>query len=155
MKIEAHISRFLRAERGASLVELAVVLPLLLLLLMGAVDFGRAFYLSMEVSGAAESGAEYGSLNPTDFTGMVGAAQAGAPNVANLAVATPGYGCECADGTAFSSNCSTVPSCPTNNLVYRVTVKTSANYTPLFPWPKIPSSMLLSDSVTMRAGSNQ
>ena len=154
MKILAPISKLVRAERGASLVELALVLPILFLLLMGAVDYGRAFYLAMEVSGAAQAGAEYGSLYPTDSTGMVSAAQADAPNVSNLSVATPAYGCECADGTAYSTNCTTMPSCPSNNIVYRVTVATSATYAPLFPWPNIPSSMFLSSSATMRAGSN-
>ncbi len=46
-------SGFLQAEQGASLVELALVLPILFLILMGAVDFGRAYYLAMEVAGAA------------------------------------------------------------------------------------------------------
>ena len=145
---------FAEAEAGASLVELALVLPVLLLLLMGAVDFGRAFYLAMEVAGAAQAGAEFGSQNPTDTAGISSAATTDAPDVAGLTVATPTYGCECADGTGYSSNCGTAPSCPANNVVYPVTVKVTAPYTPWFPWPRIPASITLSNSATMRAGSN-
>lgn len=134
--------------------ELAMVLPLLMLLLMGAVDFGRAFYLAMEISGAAQAGAEYGTQNPTDTLGMSAAAQYDAPDVPNLVVTTPTYGCECAGGTGFSANCASTPSCPSSNVVYRVTVKVSATYSPWFPWPKIPSSMSLSSSATMRSATS-
>jgi Flp pilus assembly protein TadG len=154
MRRGGRFSRLLKSERGASLVELALVLPLLMLLLMGAIDFGRAYYLAMEVSGAAHAGAEYGAQNPTDTTGMSAAAQYDAPDVANLVVATPTYGCECSDGTGFSANCANTPSCPASNVVYRVTVTVSATYSPWFPWPKISSSMSMRSSATMRSATS-
>lgn len=138
-------------ERGASMVELAIVMPIFVLLLLGAVDFGRAYYLSMEVTGAAQAGAEYGMQNPTDITGMQAAALMDAPNVTNTPAATATYGCECSDGTSYSASCSTTPSCAANNLVYRVNVTVTATYTPLFPWPGIPSSISLSGSAAMRS----
>jgi len=145
--------QLLRDEQGASLVELALLLPLFVLLMFGAVDFGRALYLSIEVSGAAHAAAMYGSQNPTDTTGMQSAAQYDAPNVPNLSVGTPTYGCECADGSSYSVSCATSPtSCPNNlNVVYRVNVTVTATYSPLFPWPKIPSSMSFSSSASMRS----
>ncbi|MGA8529600.1 MAG: hypothetical protein WB622_07795, partial [Acidobacteriaceae bacterium] len=82
------------------------------------------------------------------------AAHDDAPNVANLIVATPTWGCECSDGSSFSANCASVPSNCSANWVYKVTVTTSASYTPLFAWPGIPSSIALSSSATMRAGGN-
>ncbi len=154
MRIGGHIRGLLQGDRGASLVELALVLPLLMLLLMGAVDFGRAFYLAMEISGAAQAGAEYGTQNPTDTTGMSAAAQYDAPDVPNLVVAAPTYGCECASGTGFSASCANTPSCPSSNIVYRVTVSVSATYSPWFPWPKLPSSISLSSSATMRSATS-
>lgn len=143
----SHLSR----EDGGSLVELSLTLPLFFLLLFGAVDFGRAYYLAMEVAGAAHAGAEYGAQNPTDTTGMQAAATADAPDVPGLTVTTPSYGCECSDGTLFSASCTTTPSC-TTNVVYRVTVPVSVKYKPLIPWPMIPSSMTISNSATMRSG---
>lgn len=141
----------LRCDDGGSLVELALVMPLFLLLMLGALDFGRAYYLSIEIAGAAHAAAVYGSQNPTDTTGMTAAAQDDAPNVPNLSVETPTYGCECADGTSYSATCTTAPSCPSNNAVYRVNVTVTATYTTMFPWPGIPSSMSLSSSASMRS----
>src|ERR1700733_15985509 len=142
----------LGGEDGASLVELAIVLPLFPLLLFGAVDFGRAFYLSVEVVGAAQAAAVYGSQNPTDTTGMQYAAQDDAPNVPNLSVGTPTYGTECSDGTNYTAGTSTMPTCPSNNGVYRVNVTVTGTYSPLIPWPGIPSLMSLSSSASMRSG---
>ena len=45
-----------RNERGAAAVEFALVLPLLVLLVAGIADFGRAYYLQTTLSGAAREG---------------------------------------------------------------------------------------------------
>jgi Flp pilus assembly protein TadG len=140
----------LQDEHGASLVEMAVVLPLFMLLLFGAIDFGRAYYMTIELAGAAHAAVVYGSQNPTDTTGMRNAALDDAPNVPSLSVATPTYGCECSDGSSYSASCSTTPSCGTTTQVYRVNVTVTGSYTPLFPWPGIPSSMSFSSSASMR-----
>jgi Flp pilus assembly protein TadG len=52
-------------ERGQSLVELAVSLPILVLLLLGTVDFGMAIFSYSMLRDAAQEGAFYGSFNPT------------------------------------------------------------------------------------------
>lgn len=139
-----------RNEEGASLVELALLMPFFLLLTFGAVDFGRVFYLANEVAGAAHAGALYGSQNPADTTGIEAAAQDDAPDVPNLSVGTPTYGCECADGTQYSVNCTVTLSC--SDRVNRVDLKVTGTYTPLVPWPGIPSSMSFSSSASMRSG---
>lgn len=151
----------LRDEQGASLVELALLLPLFLLLTFGAVDIGRAFYLSIEVAGAAHAAAMYGAQNPTDTTGMQNAAVDDAQNVPNLSTSnvTVSYGCECATdtaGTTYSLSCAVPPTCTGNNEVDRVNVKVTATYTTLFPWHwvgmgSIPSSFSLSSSASMRS----
>jgi Flp pilus assembly protein TadG len=147
------LNRFhpLRGEQGASLLELAFVLPLFLVLLFGAIDFGRAYYLSMEIAGAAHAAVMYGAQNPTDTTGMQTAAQDDAPNVPNLSVGAAATGCECSDGTSYSASCSVKPLCSTNTEVIRVNITVSGTYKPLFPWPGIPSSMSLSSSASMRS----
>jgi len=60
-----------KSERGQSLVELAISLVILLTLLAGAVEFGMAFFQYVQLRDAAQEGALYGSLNPTDNTGIV------------------------------------------------------------------------------------
>lgn len=47
-------------ERGDSLVELALILPVLLLILMAILDFGRAVYAYHVVANCAREGARYG-----------------------------------------------------------------------------------------------
>jgi Flp pilus assembly protein TadG len=139
-------------EGGASLVEVALMLPFLGLLLLGVIDFGRAYYLSIEVQDAAEAGALYGSQNPTDAAGMESAAKADATNVSGM-TATATYGCECSDGSGQQSPCpSTPPTCSVNVVNY-VTVTTTATYTPLFHtwmWPGLPKSITLNGSAKMR-----
>ena len=58
-------------ERGQSLVELSISILVLLLLLVGAVEFGMAFFQFVQLRDAAQEGALYGSLNPTDITGVM------------------------------------------------------------------------------------
>ena len=53
-------------ERGQSLVELALSFTVLLILLSGIVDLGRAFFTFMALRDAAQEGAVYGSLFPCD-----------------------------------------------------------------------------------------
>ncbi len=145
-------SRFdlLRGERGASLLEFALVLPLFMLLLFGAVDFGRAYYLSMEVAGAAQAGAVYGIQNPGDITGIQTAAVADAPNVSGL-TATATSISECSDGTHSPNASLDVCKAEGTTCVALVTVSVNATYTPLFPWPGIPKSITLSQQAAMRS----
>jgi Flp pilus assembly protein TadG len=49
-------------ERGAALVEFALILPLFILVLIGIVELGRLAYFTIEVANAAHAGAQYGAL---------------------------------------------------------------------------------------------
>jgi len=53
-----------RREKGQSLVELAIILPFLLMILLGIIDFGRVFYAYVTITNASREGARYGSLHP-------------------------------------------------------------------------------------------
>jgi Flp pilus assembly protein TadG len=59
-----------RGEHGQSLVELALSLTIILLLLAGAVDFSMAYFSFSAMQDAAQEGALYGSVNPTDEVGI-------------------------------------------------------------------------------------
>jgi hypothetical protein len=54
-----------KSQRGQSLVELAISLIILLFLLAGVIDLGRAFFTFMSMRDAAQEGAAYGALFPT------------------------------------------------------------------------------------------
>lgn len=52
-------------QRGQSLVEFSISMVLILILLAGLVDFGRAVFTYMALRDAAQEGATYGAVNPT------------------------------------------------------------------------------------------
>ncbi|MGQ9553343.1 MAG: TadE/TadG family type IV pilus assembly protein [Anaerolineae bacterium] len=58
-----------RVDRGQNLVELAIVMPLLLLILMGVIDLGRAFHAYIVEENAAREAARYGASHPSQLTG--------------------------------------------------------------------------------------
>jgi len=62
----AVVRSFIRGHRGQALVELALVLPILLLMLFGIVEFGRIFNAYLVVSQAAREGARVAALGGTD-----------------------------------------------------------------------------------------
>ena len=53
-------------ERGAQIVEFAVVLPLLAVLVVGIFDFGQAFAIRQKLTFAARDAARFGSSEPTN-----------------------------------------------------------------------------------------
>ena len=55
-----------RRDRGAAAVEFALVLPLLLLVVCGIVDFGRAYNAQVTLTQAAREGARLAALNQPD-----------------------------------------------------------------------------------------
>ena len=87
-----------RSERGAELIEFAIVVPILLLLISGIVDFGMMFRTYEAVTNAAREGARVGVLPgyaPADvqarvnaYLGAAGLTGMRTINVANVPVAT-------------------------------------------------------------------
>jgi Flp pilus assembly protein TadG len=135
--------------RGQSTVELAVAIPLLLLLLLAGTDFGRVFYMSSGVASAARAGAQFGSqsvITAANTAGMIAAAKTDGSNLtAMTATATQ---CTCAPS-------STVPACPsaycTNApLATFVVVQTSGLFQTLITYPGIPSSTTLAGKAIMQ-----
>ncbi len=54
-----------RRQRGQSLAEFALLLPLLLTILFGTIDLGRAFYTYVSLTNAAREAARYAAVNGT------------------------------------------------------------------------------------------
>ena len=54
------------SERGAAAVEFALVLPLLLMLVLGGIDWGWYFFVREVAINAAREGARVGSVNAVD-----------------------------------------------------------------------------------------
>jgi hypothetical protein len=64
VKLPLHSHRS-RHSRGQALVEFAVILPILLLVVLLALDFGRVFFGWVGLQNAARQGANHAALNPT------------------------------------------------------------------------------------------
>lgn len=129
-----------RTDNGQALVELALSLPVLVLLLLGAVEFGRFAYLAIELTNAAKAAAQYGAQNSVtgvDVSGMQALAAQDAPEVTaqctNFTTTIGSQSCACVTGGAagaYSSGACT--SACGGYVVQRLTINTSAQCTPLF-----------------------
>ena len=60
----------IRREQGQSLVELALVMPVLVLLIAGVVDLSGAFGTLVSVVNSSREGARYGARYPFDVAGI-------------------------------------------------------------------------------------
>jgi Flp pilus assembly protein TadG len=133
------IFRLARSERGTSLVEFAIVLPVLCFLLIGMIDFGRAMYFGIVASNAARAGAQYGAQylwTVNDSAGITSAVAQDAPNMA-WTVTTQ---------AACSINGSAIVPCPNMgtaqpNTVYYVKVHVSGSFPLLVNYPGLPASI--------------
>jgi Flp pilus assembly protein TadG len=129
----------LQNDAGQSLLEIAICLPVFVLLTLGAAEFGRLAYIYIEVTNAANAGVEYGSQNHAtagDYAGMAAVAQNDGSNIAGLtATATNPSLCTCStDATQTLAACSTFTlSCvaPSRTIEY-VQVTTTATVNSLF-----------------------
>lgn len=63
-----------KPNHGQSLVELALMLPVLLLILLGVLDLGRLFFAQVTLSNASREGARFGMTDSTNSNGIKSAA---------------------------------------------------------------------------------
>ena len=86
-------------ERGAVAVEMAMILPLLLLIVMGTIEFGRVLNVQVSLTQAAREGARHAAIHHDDATlDVTGAALAAAPSLTGLSVAVADNASACTTG---------------------------------------------------------
>jgi Flp pilus assembly protein TadG len=146
------IARMLRrgkigaAGSGQTIVELALLLPLMLLLVVGVTEIGRYAYYDILVANAARAGAAYGAqglAQAADVNGITIAAQADGLNTLTI---TPTQQCGC-NATGLGG-CPSGAVCPLP-LVY-IQVTASEKFNSLFSYPGLPANLTLTSTVTMR-----
>ena len=123
--------RFFFSDSGQTIVEVAVVAPLLFVLLAGAIGVGRSAPLDMRFASAARAGAQYGSQNlvtADDSSGMQTAGTNDGHSWTGLTVAGSPF-CKCADGS--NTSC-TANACSSNHRLVYVTVTATASFRPMF-----------------------
>jgi Flp pilus assembly protein TadG len=136
---------------GQSLVELALALPVLILLLLAAADFGRLFYTWIAVSNAARAGAQYGSqtlTNAADSNGMTRAATTDGSNITGLQ-ATASQ-CTCVSGTSVTVCSGSNYNCTNAPKATYVKVDTQATFNTIVSYPGIPSSLTVKGTAIMQ-----
>jgi Flp pilus assembly protein TadG len=150
--------------RGSALVELALSLPILVIILMGTVDFGRVFYTAMAVNNAARTAALYGSrlegsstdtaTIETQANNMWVAEFGGSAGFTKLAYCRPMCAPDAPTGSyALSSatgDCSSA-TCATGHLVKLVTVSAQKAFSTISRYPGIPHTLTITRAFTMRA----
>jgi Flp pilus assembly protein TadG len=140
-----------RTRRGTALVELAVVLPLLLVTTVGLTDFGRAAFEAIEVENAAHAGAFYGARSKglaVDTNGIRDAALADMGDEADtssVTVESERY-CECTDGASVDCDDDCSGELP---LMY-VRVRVEHEFETLMAYPGVPQSIDLQREVRLR-----
>ncbi len=128
---------------GATALEFLFVLPLLLTLLLGAIDFGRFAHSYLAVINAARSGAAYGSTHPyttsTAAAWNAGLRQAVDDEMNNVS----GY-----DPTQLTF---TITRDTDSEGISMVRVDLAYPYRSIIAWPVLPTGMTLRQGATMRS----
>jgi Flp pilus assembly protein TadG len=138
-----------KTQRGSAVVELSLLFGVLLLLLLGVIDFALATQQAMVVSEAAYAGAQYGAIsgNSSNFATMQTIATNSAKGISGFS-ATASKWCACSPGGATVSCASTCSSYGTP--VAYVQVITTATATVLFKYTGIPISIPLRGVCVLR-----
>lgn len=137
--------RLLRDHSGAAGVEFALTAPILIAVFAIAIDLGRAAYDGMSLASAARAGVQYARARPDDVAGARATALGGGGLSAEAAVETATF-CECPSGD--KADCT--DSCPDGALFTYVSVSVSQPYRPIFPYPGVPSEVLLQKQAVLR-----
>lgn len=148
------------SETGQALAELCIGLSLMVLLLLGAVDFGQVAYTSIAVSNAAKAGVQYGAesgVTPQNATGMCAAndkpgiqnaVQNAAPRLTGITSSTA-LSFVCSDGTAATG---LNTDCTNTHVEETLQVSTSYTLTPMIRWPLLPSTFTVKGQATQECG---
>jgi Flp pilus assembly protein TadG len=137
-------------RRGSAAVELAIAVPVVVLLAIGVFDLGRILVAAVTVANAARAGAVYGTLEPgnaTDTAAINQAARDDGLDLGTLAVTSRSY-CRCDAGE--------VGDCLTGDCgvygAYRVYVEVTAvkKIGLLFKYPGMPDTVTVTKVATLR-----
>lgn len=134
---------------GVAAVEFALVAPVLILLLVGTVDIGTAYWEKTEIDNAAWAGAVYAAVNGNNSSG-ISAAMSSATGLTSIqsAVGQRFYGCPTASGITAEPSAS-ITCGPGGTARTYVTVTASVSYSPVLPYPGF-STLALTSNVAAR-----
>lgn len=120
--------RLWRQRDGNIAVEVALAAPILLILLAGITDLGRAALGDARLKSAVRAGLEYAQINPNNTAGIEAVVRTAA-NAPDLSVTTA-LVCECPNGSA--AECTATCSDGLTPGTY-IVITAAENFSPLFP----------------------
>lgn len=144
------------SDHGGAALELAVLVPFLILLVLGAAEFGRVHHATIVIANAARAGAHYGAQSvatSSDTAAMNRAAIADAGDIGSITAASAQF-CRCPNGTTPPS-CTSQCAPPAGYPSYKdpeVFVQTTATKTVVFlmRYPGLPASVTVQRSAVFR-----
>lgn len=136
----------MKGERGQSMVELALTLPILVFILIGGSDLARAYAFQMAVQNGARAGAEAAAI---DFSPSTSLAEGRARDEMGR---TPGMDRDVPTVTVSfgQSNGAICLTTPTVVSPCFVTVRIVHTYNAVIPWPLVPNTATFDRQTTMR-----
>jgi len=150
MKSRRWLAPLYRCVSGNISVEFALVLPFLMMLVMGAYDFGRGFTEKLRLNSAARAGAQYALQKYNmvgDDAGVIQSARDDAEDVNDTLNVTPRYFCTCLTGGGIP--CGT--SCAGGEVPMRyIEVDVSGPFEFMFDYPMTSGSMTLQGHAELR-----
>lgn len=121
-------------RRGQALVEFALVVPLLLLLIVIVIDFGRALYVQTAIQNGAREGARFGSVHPQWVDNATpGLSNPDPNNVKYRASTEPAATVPSTNVTVTCTNAGVTESCTVAGSGHRIDVRVTATFTPITP----------------------
>jgi Flp pilus assembly protein TadG len=143
LSCRAAVSRLARDTDGGPAVGFAFALPLLMMIVIGLIDFGSHMVNTTALRNAARAAVQYARVKPSDSAGIQAVAvQIGKLDPATLNVTTTLF-CECTPGVKVQ--CS--QQCPGAAMQKFVQVEVTQAFDPIIPYPEL----LLPPTVTGRA----
>jgi len=150
MKPRRGLASLYRSVAGNVSLELALVLPFLLMLVMGAYDFGRGFTEKLRLNSAARAGAQFALQQHNlvgDDNGVIQSARNDAEDVDEDLTVTPRYYCSCLTGGEIA--CGT--SCANGEVPMRyIEVDVSGPFEFMFDYPMTEGTMTLQGHAELR-----
>lgn len=144
-----------RARRGVAAVELAICLPILMLLAVGVIDFGRLYITGIAATGAVSAGAQFAAREMTtsrDTAAINRAVMADFPAALGPVGVRSERLCRCgavaARGDACTTTLPSLPGCDSPRVLIEVTDSVRVGL--LLRYPGMPDSILVRRRATIR-----
>ena len=148
------LRRLLRTERGVAAVELALIAPVIAIIILGVVDYGRVFTRTTTLANAAKAGTQFAMISRPqqgDLSAILTATQTALPD--DFAGTTPDVQlrCECPPvGSGLQDCAAAEASCGVGTPSIYVQITIQETYATLFDYQFIPPTVDLTEQSIMR-----